>query len=74
MSTEVVLNHHLESFGAGDLGGFMEDYTEDSVFITRDGTLPGLDSIRGAFIPFFEGLFKPGTFGFTMGRISRWIV
>jgi len=52
----------------------MEDYTEDSVFITRDGTLPGLDSIRGAFIPFFEGLFKPGTFGFTMGRISRWIV
>jgi hypothetical protein len=52
----------------------MEDYTEDSVFITPDGTLTGLDSIRGALAPFFEGLFKPGTFDFTMDRTSRWIV
>ena len=74
MSTEAVRNHHLESFGAGDLDGLMEDYTEDSVFITPDGAPTGLDSIRGAFAPFFEGLFKPGTFDFTMDRTSRWIV
>lgn len=68
MSTEAVLNHHGETFAAGDLDGIMEDYTEDSVLITPDGTLTGLDSIRAAFAGFFEGLFKPGTYEFTMDR------
>ena len=68
MSTEAVLNHHLQAFVAGDLDETMKDYTEDSVLIVPDKTLEGLDSIRGAFSNFFSGLFKPGTYDFTMDR------
>lgn len=46
----------------------MEDYTDQSVLITPDATLSGLDSIRAAFTEFFGGLFKPGTYEFTMDR------
>jgi len=46
----------------------MEDYTEDSKLIVQDETLTGLDNIRAAFTEFFGGLFKPGTYEFTMDR------
>ncbi len=68
MSTEDVLNHHLASFGAGDVDATMEDYTDDSVLILPDATLTGLSTIRAAFTDFYEGLFKPGTYEFTMDR------
>lgn len=68
MSTEAVLNHHLEAFSAGDVDEAMKDYTEDSVLIMPDVTLKGLDGIRAAFSELFSGLFKPGTYEFTMGR------
>ena len=66
MSTEAVLNHHLESFGAGDVDELLKDYTEDSVFMSPDGRLTGLDALRMAFEGFFSGLFKPGSYEFTM--------
>jgi ketosteroid isomerase-like protein len=68
MSAEAVLNHHLESFGAGDIDETMKDYTDESVLIAPDGTLTGLDDIRAAFAGFYSGLFKPGTYEFTMDR------
>ena len=68
MTTEAVLNHHLQAFLAGDVDETMKDYTEDSVLIVPDKTLEGLDSIREAFSNFFSGLFKPGTYDFTMDR------
>ena len=68
MSAEAVLNHHLESFGAGDVDETMKDFTEDSVLITPDGTLTGLEDIRAVFAGFYSGLFKPGTYEFTMDR------
>lgn len=68
MSTETVLNHHLQAFSAGDVDETLKDYTEDSVLIVPDTTLKGLDSIRAAFSNFFGGLFKPGTYNFTMDR------
>lgn len=59
-TTADVLQHHLECFGGGDLDGIMEDYTNDSVLFTPNGTLKGADAIR----PLFEGMFaefaKPG--------------
>ncbi len=61
MSTQAVLNHHLESFGAGDVDELLKDYTEDSVFISPDGRMTGLDALRMAFEGFFSGLFKPGS-------------
>jgi ketosteroid isomerase-like protein len=68
MSTQSVLDHHLEAFGAGDVDETMEDYTDDSVLILPDATLTGLDAIRTAFTEFYGGLFRPGTYGFTMDR------
>jgi ketosteroid isomerase-like protein len=68
MSTEAVLNHHLEAFAAGDVGEVMKDYTEDSVLVLPDATLKGLDSLAAAFSDFFGGLFKPGTYELTMDR------
>ena len=70
MSAEAVLNHHLESFGAGDVDETMKDYTDESVLIAPDGTLTGLDDIRAAFAGFYSGLFKPGTYEFTMDRME----
>lgn len=68
MSTQDVLNHHLEAFAAGSVDEVMKDYTEDSVLIIPDATLSGLDSIRAAFSGFFSGLFKPGTYDFTLDK------
>lgn len=60
MSTQDVLNHHLQSFGAGDLGEILADYNDSSVVITADGVLRGLQEVR----PFFEAMLaefaKPG--------------
>jgi len=68
MTTEEVLNHHLTSFSQGDIESIMEDYTQDSKLIVQDETLTGLDNIRAAFTEFFGGLFKPGTYEFTLDR------
>ena len=68
MSTQEVLNHHLEAFSAGSVDEVMKDYTEESVLIIPDATLTGLDSIRAAFSGFFEGLFKPGTYDQTLDK------
>jgi ketosteroid isomerase-like protein len=67
MATQVtdtgqVLNHHLQALGGGNLDQLLEDYVEDSVLITPDGTIKGLRGIRAAFEGFLSGLFKPGTY------------
>ena len=35
--TKAVLDHHTATLDAGDVDGLMEDYTEDSVFISNLG-------------------------------------
>jgi len=70
MSTEAVLTHHMESFGAGDVDEILKDYTDDTLFITPDGRLTGLDALREAYSGFFSGLFKPGTYEFTMDAMD----
>ena len=48
--TKAVLDHHTAVLEAGDLDGIMEDYTEDSVFISNlGGVVKGLDGIRAVF-------------------------
>ena len=60
MSTKDVLDHHLKSFGAGDIEGILADYAPGAVLFTPDGPLRGADAIR----PFFHALLvefaKPG--------------
>ena len=60
MTTESVLQHHLQCFGAGDLNGIISDYAEKSVLFTPNGVLPGTRAIREFFVGMFAELAKPG--------------
>lgn len=68
-STREVLDHHLKSFGAGDIEGILADYAPGAVLFTPDGPLKGADAIR----PFFQAMVaefaKPGT-SFSMNVLS----
>ena len=66
MTTRQVFEHHVQALGKGDVEGIVSDDTEDSVLITPSAVLKGRDAIRGAFDGFVAGLFKPGTYEFTM--------
>ena len=59
--TKEVVEHHLASFGQNDLEAVLSDYTEESIIITPDGTLKGLDQIRPFFVGLFEGFPTEGT-------------
>lgn len=59
-STEGILNHHLEAFGAGDLSGILQDYTNESIIITPEGILRGRDQITPLFEAFIAEFAKPG--------------
>jgi ketosteroid isomerase-like protein len=49
-NTQAVIDHHSKALLAGDLDAVMDDYTEDSVFISNlGGVMKGLDAIRSAF-------------------------
>jgi len=70
MSTEDVLNHHLQSFSAGDVDEMIKDYTDESVLITPEGIIRGREELRTAFGELLSGLFKPGTYTFEMDRLE----
>jgi ketosteroid isomerase-like protein len=66
VATKDVLHHHLAAFGAGDVDEILKDYTDDSLLITANGTIAGIEPLRQAFTGFFGGLFAPGTYEFTL--------
>jgi uncharacterized protein (TIGR02246 family) len=66
METRAVLDHHLAAFGAGDADEVLKDYADEAVLLTADATIKGREALRAAFAGFFSGLFKPGTYTFTM--------
>ncbi len=68
MTTEQVITHHLEAFGAGDVDEIVADYTDDSVIIVPDATYRGVDAIRGMFGFLFENVFIPGDYDFELTR------
>jgi ketosteroid isomerase-like protein len=70
LTTKDVLDHHLEAFAAGDVDEVLKDFTDDSVLLTADGPLRGLDALRPALSDFLSGLFKPGTYTFEMDRME----
>ena len=61
MSTESVLKHHLEAFGAGSVDELLKDYTESSVLIAPEGPVKGLDNLRGLFTKFVTEILPPGS-------------
>src|SRR5712692_3091535 len=64
--TAQVLRHHVQALSGGKLDELLDDYVDDSVLITPDGTIKGLRDIRAAFEGFLSGLFKPGTYELTL--------
>ncbi len=58
--TERVLNHHLQSFGSGNVAAIMEDYTDQSVIILPNGILKGRKQIKGLFNALVAEFSKPG--------------
>jgi ketosteroid isomerase-like protein len=58
-STQAVLDHHLQCFGAGDLDGIMSDFSPDAVVFTPTGPIRGIDAVRGLFTSFVAEFGKP---------------
>lgn len=54
LETKEVLQHHLDAFGAKDIDALMIYYTEDSIILTQDGQVYGLDNLRVFFINLFQ--------------------
>jgi ketosteroid isomerase-like protein len=59
-STKDVVNHHLKSFGEGDLNGILSDYAPGAVLFTPEGPLRGIDAIRSLFQAMLAEFGKPG--------------
>ena len=70
MDTRAVLDHHMAAFNAGDADDAVGDFTDESVLITPEGTLKGREAIHAAFGDYFSGLFKPGTYEFTLDTVQ----
>jgi ketosteroid isomerase-like protein len=68
-STQAVIENHLERFGARDLDGILADYATDAVLFTPQGTLRGLQSIRGLFQNMLAEFAKPGA-TFSLQQLS----
>jgi ketosteroid isomerase-like protein len=60
-STKDVLDHHLKSFGEGDLNGILSDYAPKAILFTPDGPVEGVDAIRRLFKGLLAEFAKPGS-------------
>ena len=58
---EETLNHHLQSFGEGNIDEIVADYTDDSVIIFESNLIKGLDNIRAFFSDFIGNTLPPGS-------------
>ncbi len=59
-STQEVLDHHLQAFGAGDLDGILEDFNDESVIIAPDGVRRSRQERLEFFSTLFAEFAKPG--------------
>ena len=58
--SEITLDHHLYSFGEGDVEALLEDYTEDSTIIIPNTIMKGLDEIKDFFTNLTTEILPPG--------------
>ncbi|MDP8928517.1 MAG: nuclear transport factor 2 family protein [Actinomycetota bacterium] len=54
-STQAVIDHHLQAFSEG-VDALMDDFTDESVVMTRDATYRGLAEIRRFYTDLIDGL------------------
>lgn len=59
-SSQAILDHHLASFGAGDVAAIVEDYTESSAIVLPTGVVRGKEQITALFEGFVAEFGKPG--------------
>ena len=45
--SKAIIDHHLQAFMDANIDEFMKDYTDDSVLITNDTVVRGIESIKG---------------------------
>jgi ketosteroid isomerase-like protein len=69
-TTREVLDHHIAAFGAGDVDGVLDDYTDESLLISPNGVVRGRKELRTAFEGLFAGLFAPGTYDLTTDTLE----
>lgn len=85
--TEAALARHLQAFASNSVDSVMQDYTEESVFVTPDGPLHGLGEIRKFFTTFiailptgFREAFSirkleiVGEIGYLLWEASPWVL
>ena len=60
VSTKDIVDHHLKSFGEGDLNGILSDYAPGAILFTPEGPLKGIDAIRSLFQAMLAEFGKPG--------------
>lgn len=53
---QALMDHGALTWNAGDLDGFMSDYTPDATFVTQREIVHGRDNIRARYAP----RFRPG--------------
>jgi uncharacterized protein (TIGR02246 family) len=66
MHTRAILDHNIAAFSAGSADEVLKDFAPDAVLITPEGVSKGHDAIHAAYSAMFAGLFKPGTYDFTL--------
>ena len=67
--TRAVVDHHLQALGSGQLDEIVRDYAENALLIVPDAAIKGPAAIRTAFQGYLAGIFKPGTYQFTMDTL-----
>jgi hypothetical protein len=70
MSTQEVLNHHLQAFAAGNVEEICKDYDDRSVVIGMQRTVIGQAAIKDMMANFLGRLFRPGSYQLKMGRVE----
>lgn len=66
MDTKAVMDHQFAAFSAGSADEVLKDFTDDAVLVTPEGVSKGRAAIHAAYSAMFAGLFKPGTYDFTL--------
>jgi hypothetical protein len=60
-STRDVIDHHLKSFGEGNLNGILSDYAPMAILFTPDGPFEGVNAIKPLFQALLAEFAKPGS-------------
>lgn len=70
MDPAEIVQHHLEAIGAADLDEVLADYSDESLLLTVNGAVTGLEALREFFGGALSGLFAPGTYEMAVDELK----